>query len=72
MEGLKLSYEYFCNHDVPHKKVGKLIVAHTRQEIARLDELLDRAQKNNVPDIQLVEKECISKYEPKCQVQEIF
>lgn len=68
MEGLKLSYEYFCKHDIPHNKVGKLIVAQNTEQVKRLDELYDRGLKNNVPDLQLVEKECISKYEAKCQV----
>ncbi|XP_017798139.1 PREDICTED: L-2-hydroxyglutarate dehydrogenase, mitochondrial [Habropoda laboriosa] len=67
VEGLKLSYEYFCKHDVPHNKVGKLIVAQNKDQVKRLDDLYDRGLKNNVPDLQLVEKDCISKYEPKCQ-----
>ncbi|OAD57083.1 L-2-hydroxyglutarate dehydrogenase, mitochondrial [Eufriesea mexicana] len=67
VEGLKLSYEYFCNHDIPHNKVGKLIVAQNAEQVKRLDDLYDRGLKNNVPDLQLVEKDCISKYEAKCQ-----
>ncbi|CAL7934710.1 unnamed protein product [Xylocopa violacea] len=63
VEGLKLSYEYFCKHDIPHKKVGKLIVAQNKEQVKRLDDLYNRGIKNNVPDLQLVEKDCISKYE---------
>ncbi|XP_043580937.1 L-2-hydroxyglutarate dehydrogenase, mitochondrial isoform X1 [Bombus pyrosoma] len=67
VEGLKLSYEYFCKHDIPHNKVGKLIVAQNKDQIKKLDDLYDRGIKNNVPDLQLVGKDCISKYEAKCQ-----
>ncbi|XP_012530193.1 L-2-hydroxyglutarate dehydrogenase, mitochondrial [Monomorium pharaonis] len=67
VEGLKLSYEYFCKNNIPHKKVGKLIVAQNPAQIKRIDDLFDRGTKNKVPDLQIVEKDCISKYEPKCQ-----
>ncbi|XP_018058498.1 PREDICTED: L-2-hydroxyglutarate dehydrogenase, mitochondrial [Atta colombica] len=67
VEGLKLSYEYFCKNNIPHKKIGKLIVAHDPAQIKRIDELFDRGTKNKVPDLQIVEKDCISKYEPKCK-----
>lgn len=72
VEGLKLSYEYFCKHDIPHNKVGKLIVAQNKDQIKKLDDLYDRGIKNNVPDLQLVGKDCISKYEAKCQVLKLL
>lgn len=72
MEGLKLSYDYFCKHDISHKKVGKLIVAHSKEQVKQLDILYDRAIQNNVPDIQIVEKHCISNYEAKCKVLTLF
>ena len=72
MEGLKLSYEYFCKHDIPHNKVGKLIVAQNKDQVKKLDDLYDRGIKNNVPDLEVVEKDCISKYEAKCQVLRLF
>lgn len=68
MQGLTLSYEYFAKHDVPHKKVGKLVVAHGDEEVKRLNDLFDRAQKNGCPDIKLVEKDAINQYEPECRV----
>lgn len=72
MEGLKLSYDYFCKNDISHKKVGKLIVAHNKEQVKQLDILYDRAVQNNVPDIQKVEKHCISNYEAKCKVLKLF
>lgn len=66
---MKHSYEYFCKHDIPHKKAGKLIVARNETEVKRLLELFERGQKNNVPNLELVEKDCIHKYEAKCKVR---
>ncbi|XP_014599044.1 PREDICTED: L-2-hydroxyglutarate dehydrogenase, mitochondrial [Polistes canadensis] len=67
VEGLKLSYEYFCKNDIPHKKVGKLIVAQNQQQAKMINNLFERGTKNNVPDLQLVDKDCIANYEPKCK-----
>ncbi|XP_066598224.1 L-2-hydroxyglutarate dehydrogenase, mitochondrial [Prorops nasuta] len=67
VEGLKMSYDYFCENDIPHKKVGKLIVAKNVQQLSKLHDLFARGLKNNVPELELVEKESITKYEPKCQ-----
>ncbi|KAG5318150.1 L2HDH protein, partial [Pseudoatta argentina] len=67
VEGLKLSYEYFCKNNIPHKKIGKLIVAQNPAEVKSIDELFDKGMKNKVPDLQIIEKDCISKYEPKCK-----
>ncbi|XP_033226119.1 L-2-hydroxyglutarate dehydrogenase, mitochondrial [Belonocnema kinseyi] len=65
VEGMKLSYDYFCKNDIPHKKVGKFIVAKNQSEITGLHELYERASKNKVPDLELVEKDCMQNYEPK-------
>ncbi|XP_046814634.1 L-2-hydroxyglutarate dehydrogenase, mitochondrial isoform X1 [Vespa crabro] len=67
VEGLKLTYDYLCKNDIPHKKIGKLIVAQNHQQVDLINALFERGLKNNVPDLQLVDKECISNYEPKCK-----
>ncbi|XP_043269859.1 L-2-hydroxyglutarate dehydrogenase, mitochondrial isoform X2 [Venturia canescens] len=67
VEGLKLSYEYFNKNNIPHKKVGKLIVAQTPEQVARISDLYDRGLKNNVPELEIIEKECIPEYEAKCK-----
>lgn len=68
MEGLRLSYDYFAKHDIPHKKVGKLIVAQTPDQVNRIADLYERGLKNDVPELQLIEKNDISKFEAKCKV----
>ncbi|XP_001604118.1 L-2-hydroxyglutarate dehydrogenase, mitochondrial isoform X1 [Nasonia vitripennis] len=67
VEGLKLSYDYVCKKDIPHKKVGKLIVAQNEQQVSQLHDLYERGLKNKCPDIELVNKECIANYESKCK-----
>lgn len=37
VEGLRLSYKYFDEKNIPYKKVGKLIVATNEEEVSRLD-----------------------------------
>ncbi|KAK0170648.1 hypothetical protein PV328_008475 [Microctonus aethiopoides] len=67
VEGLKLSYDYFAKHNIAYKKVGKLIVAQTPDQVKKIADLYERGIKNAVPDLQLVEKNDISKFEPKCK-----
>src|SRR5919109_72419 len=38
-EGRRRLYEFCARHDVPHKKCGKLIVAHDEGELRQLAEL---------------------------------
>lgn len=68
VEGLKLTYEFCDKHNIPYKKVGKLIVATNETEVARLNDLYDRGIKNAVPDISLINGEKIKDYEPYCKV----
>ncbi|KAH0567407.1 L-2-hydroxyglutarate dehydrogenase, mitochondrial isoform X1 [Cotesia glomerata] len=67
VEGLKLSYDYFGKHNIPYKKVGKLIVAQDQDQAKRIDDLYQRGLKNNVPELKLIERNDICKFEPKCK-----
>ncbi|XP_034255805.1 L-2-hydroxyglutarate dehydrogenase, mitochondrial [Thrips palmi] len=67
VEGLRLTYEFCDKHNVPYKKVGKLIVAKDKSEEARLMDLWDRGQRNNVPDLRMIDSAAIKEYEPFCQ-----
>lgn len=68
VQGLRLTYEFCDKHNVPYKKVGKLIVAKDKSEEPRLMDLFDRGQRNNVPDLRLIDSAAIKEYEPFCQV----
>ncbi|XP_057326031.1 L-2-hydroxyglutarate dehydrogenase, mitochondrial isoform X2 [Microplitis mediator] len=67
VEGLRMSYSYFGRHNIPYKKVGKLIVAQDQEQAKRIDDLYERGLKNNVPELKLIEKNDICKFEPKCK-----
>ncbi|XP_017776374.1 PREDICTED: L-2-hydroxyglutarate dehydrogenase, mitochondrial [Nicrophorus vespilloides] len=67
VEGLKLSYKYFDEKNIPHKKVGKLIVATNSLELDRLMDLHERGMKNEVPDLKLVDSKGIKEIEPHCR-----
>jgi L-2-hydroxyglutarate oxidase LhgO len=48
VEGNRLLYEFCARHDVPHRRIGKLIVAMTEEERPVLDGLLARGRENGV------------------------
>lgn len=67
VEGLRLMYKYCDDKKIPYKKVGKLIVATNQLEVQRLNDLKDRAIKNNVPDLRELEEKEIKSIEPHCK-----
>ncbi|NGP53678.1 NAD(P)/FAD-dependent oxidoreductase [Thioalkalivibrio sp. XN8] len=52
VEGKALLYDYCERRRIPHKRLGKLIVAVERTERSRLEELAERAAANGVADLQ--------------------
>lgn len=66
VDGMKATYKYCDEHDIPYKKVGKLVVATNDLEESRLMDLWDRANQNGVPDIELVDSSGIKSREPAC------
>ncbi|XP_055838171.1 L-2-hydroxyglutarate dehydrogenase, mitochondrial [Episyrphus balteatus] len=67
VEGLKLSYKYLDERNIPYKKVGKLIVATDQEEVGRLHDLHERGIKNEVPDLQMIDGSKIPEIEPYCK-----
>ena len=49
--GKEMLYAYAKQHAIPHKNCGKLIVATTETELARLDAIMARATANGVHDL---------------------
>jgi L-2-hydroxyglutarate oxidase LhgO len=58
---------YCEEHSVPYRLCGKMIVATDPSELGRLDDLLDRAQANGVPDVRIVETAELREREPHCE-----
>lgn len=55
----------FCaQHGIPYEVCGKLIVATSDEEAARLDDLLDRGQANGLTGLRLVEGAAMREIEP--------
>ena len=62
--GMRLAYAYCDKHNVPYKKVGKLIVARDDVEVERLHVLQEKGIKNEVPDLELISSSKITELEP--------
>ena len=48
-------YAYCAEHGVPHRKIGKLVVATNDTEIKRLDEIYKQAQINGCENVELID-----------------
>ncbi|HOW36447.1 MAG TPA: NAD(P)/FAD-dependent oxidoreductase [Candidatus Omnitrophota bacterium] len=69
IEGRRLLYQYCRENDIPHKKVGKLIVAIDPDEIRDLEALFKQGQENGVEGLKLLSKEEIKKIEPNIRAE---
>ncbi len=54
VEGRNLLYQYCSDHNVPHKRLGKLIVATNQNELAVLRTIWGKASANAVNDLQSI------------------
>ena len=64
VEGARLMYEYCEQHNIPHERCGKLIVAVAPDELPRLDDLEARGTANAVPGLRRVGAGEINEIEP--------
>ena len=65
VEGRELLYEYCAAHGVVAKPLGKLIVATSVEEDAKLDSIAELARKNGVLDMQRLSKTEVAQLEPE-------
>lgn len=65
VEGRERLYAWCAARRVPHRRVGKLIVAADAGEVERLESLLARGRENGVPDLTLIEADRIRALEPE-------
>ncbi len=64
VEGAERLYEICEKYSIPHKRLGKLIVATDQSELKILDELFEKGKTNNVKDLVSLERHDIKKIEP--------
>jgi len=64
VEGNRLMYEFCARFGVPHRRCGKLVVAHDESELATLDALRATGIANGVEGLEIVDRTFIAKREP--------
>jgi len=65
LQGRHLTYEFLKNHNIPHRKCGKLIVALVRPELKALGDLKKRGDENGVENLRLIDGAEAQKIEPR-------
>lgn len=69
IEGRELLYEFCSQHNIPHKKTGKLIVAIDKNEVGDLENLLKKGLENGVKDLRFLSKNEIKTLEPHIKAE---
>jgi L-2-hydroxyglutarate oxidase LhgO len=64
VSGKRALYEYCREHGIPHRNCGKLIVATTPKEAARLQSIRAHAEANGVSDLQTLTGDAARALEP--------
>lgn len=70
VEGKKLLYEYCQQKQIPHKKIGKLVVATNAIEQNQLNQVYHRSIENGVTDARIVSPDEIKTIEPNIKAAE--
>ncbi|KAL8489407.1 hypothetical protein ACS0TY_025349 [Phlomoides rotata] len=65
VNGRHLLYNYCKEHDIPHKQIGKLIVATRASEIPKLSILMNRGIENGVEGLRMIDGEEAMRMEPE-------
>jgi L-2-hydroxyglutarate oxidase LhgO len=52
LEGRRALYEYCAEHGVPHKRIGKLLVASREEDLPSIERVWARAQASGVDDLE--------------------
>jgi L-2-hydroxyglutarate oxidase LhgO len=64
VRGAQMLYEFCPQHNVPHQRIGKLIVADSLDQLPELEALKQRGEINGVAGLQIVDRAFIRDYEP--------
>src|SRR5438552_2431159 len=66
VSGAAAMAQFCCEHGIPHRICGKVIVASTPEELAGLEELRRRAEANGIRGVRMLEREELREIEPHC------
>lgn len=72
IRGRQLLYDFCAKNNIPHKRVGKLMVACDDTEAIRIDEIYKNAKICGVNNLRFLESSEIKKLEPDIRVQRAF
>ena len=72
VRGRQLLYDYCQSHGVEHRRIGKLLVATTDDQIPALEKLHDSASANGVDDLEWVDGAALKKMEPELRAVGAF
>lgn len=62
--GVELLRAFCSEHDIAYDECGKIVVAHDEAELARLNDIRDRAVANGVPGVELIDQGQLTEIEP--------
>jgi L-2-hydroxyglutarate oxidase LhgO len=65
VRGRHLTYEFLQNHNIPHWKCGKIIVALVSSELETLEDVRKRGEENGVENLRLLNEAEVQKIEPR-------
>lgn len=65
VEGKRLLYDYCARAEIPHRRIGKLIVATSESELPALEEIATRARRSGVDDLVWLEADEVARLEPE-------
>ncbi len=72
VRGKHLLYEYCLSRGIPHKKIGKWVVAQNKIQAQKLHELQQAGKSNGVDDLQFLPPHAISTGEPNLKASEVL
>src|SRR5262245_59480230 len=64
VEGARRLYEFCATHGVPHRRCGKLVVAHDDSEIPALEQLRATGAANGVQGLEIIDAAAVRAREP--------